>query len=594
MADGCSAPTVLVPTNGTIVDLHAGDHPKSRDAAVAAAAAWAQQAGLAQHAVMLTGEMGAAHVDDDKRVRIVIVWVGRAAMSSCPAPEGTAWREVASTTGTPRGRFIFTAVQRALSTREPDINIPSELTVAAQAARRPRLRGVTPEAATCQSVAERAEAANAECAKLRRLLRDQTGPPEWRDFAARMADRIGDCSAENAPAGLREKRFDLSAEKLELRRFRHIKGRVSRPKLERGKPPADDGWRPHWIDEILSPRAHAALEREIDVLRAWCDDMVAGKDVASSRPRGIALGLSDMTPRARAVVNSGSTFDLRAGPGRVFIIRGDAPLLPAPLQHLDTNFIRTALAGSADEELVSMFDFASGGGVNFRDELPPQIVILPPLLSLFEGIHQAAAEIGELAQRGWYTLGDHIPTFPFRCPGRGTVPRKDGVPRRGIVDQGGPRKQPLLTRFGREPVHSLNERSKAAGWGGEPKPTLEQAAGNHACLLRLADISGVCLIVIAIDFRYFFHQFLFEAAQVWKMGAMLPVCASPGGGVAWQFGLELVMSMGARPSSRVAQRFANELMALLLLQLQSRCAIPRQGARRPAEHHGAARDARSR
>ena len=48
--------------------------------------------------------------------------------------------------------------------------------------------------------------------------------------------------------------------------------------------------------------------------------------------------------------------------------------------------------------------------------------------------------------------------------------------------------------------------SKAAGWGKEPKPTLEQVCSNHAVLLALADIADATLIVIAVDFRYYFHH----------------------------------------------------------------------------------------
>ena len=80
-------------------------------------------------------------------------------------------------------------------------------------------------------------------------------------------------------------------------------------------------------------------------------------------------------------------------------------------------------------------------------------------------------------------------------------------------------------------------------------------ANNHAILLRLADLAGLALIVIAIDLRYFFHQFLFQASVAWRMGALVPTVVD--GAVAWRFALEYVMSMGAHPSSRVAQRFAN-------------------------------------
>eukprot|EP00966_Prymnesium_polylepis_P034420 799829-Prymnesium_polylepis.1 len=46
------------------------------------------------------------------------------------------------------------------------------------------------------------------------------------------------------------------------------------------------------------------------------------------------------------------------------------------------------------------------------------------------------------------------------------------------------------------------------------------------------------------------------------MGALVPTVVD--GAVAWRFALEYVMSMGAHLSSRNAQRFANEMIAILL------------------------------
>eukprot|EP00966_Prymnesium_polylepis_P278144 6427078-Prymnesium_polylepis.1 len=70
--------------------------------------------------------------------------------------------------------------------------------------------------------------------------------------------------------------------------------------------------------------------------------------------------------------------------------------------------------------------------------------------------------MAELGGRGWYSFCEFLPSVPWRGPPRGSAKRKDGGPPRGIVDQGGPRKQPFYTRWSRENVYSLNERSKAA------------------------------------------------------------------------------------------------------------------------------------
>eukprot|EP00966_Prymnesium_polylepis_P106923 2475926-Prymnesium_polylepis.1 len=61
-------------------------------------------------------------------------------------------------------------------------------------------------------------------------------------------------------------------------------------------------------------------------------------------------------------------------------------------------------------------------------------------------------------------------------------------------------------------------------------------ANNHAILLRLADLAGLSLIVIAIDIKYYLYQFLFQAGVACRMGALVPTMVD--GGVAWRFALE--------------------------------------------------------
>eukprot|EP00966_Prymnesium_polylepis_P059478 1378634-Prymnesium_polylepis.1 len=41
-------------------------------------------------------------------------------------------------------------------------------------------------------------------------------------------------------------------------------------------------------------------------------------------------------------------------------------------------------------------------------------MILPPLLSLFDGIEQVAAEMAELGGRGWYAFCEFLPSVPYR------------------------------------------------------------------------------------------------------------------------------------------------------------------------------------
>ena len=61
-------------------------------------------------------------------------------------------------------------------------------------------------------------------------------------------------------------------------------------------------------------------------------------------------------------------------------------------------------------------------------------------------------------------------------------------------------------------------------------PSLKEVAHNHSLQLGLADLAGATLLLAALDFSKYFHQLFFAAAEVWKMGALLPVVHGSGGG----------------------------------------------------------------
>eukprot|EP00966_Prymnesium_polylepis_P001743 40103-Prymnesium_polylepis.1 len=74
-----------------------------------------------------------------------------------------------------------------------------------------------------------------------------------------MADRVGDVGLAGIPEALRSKRFDLSG--LELEKFRHIRGRVKAGPLPKPTQPADDGWRPYWVEDIFTEKALKELNK---------------------------------------------------------------------------------------------------------------------------------------------------------------------------------------------------------------------------------------------------------------------------------------------------------------------------------------------
>ena len=78
-------------------------------------------------------------------------------------------------------------------------------------------------------------------------------------------------------------------------------------------------------------------------------------------------------------------------------LQTDAPLFDT---HLDLIFIRDPFADSPDQELFNMLR-GGGSGVDFRDDMPAQVVVMPNLLSLFDGVEAVADEMASLAERGW-------------------------------------------------------------------------------------------------------------------------------------------------------------------------------------------------
>lgn len=502
---GDGAPRVLIPAHGDAVIGCAHAEHVSRDAAVEWGQRQCDALGIPAKATLLAGEMGSAHADDEQRVRLVIVIVhhrSEAAATSGPGEasgDGLRWVAGSALAAGRARRFAMAALHRALLLREPTVELPSELVTGASGPRAPRQRRETPADAAAPTVAERAEAANLACEELHSALATQSGDPTWVGFARMMADRVETIAPADIPPELREARFDFARADIDLaaRPFRHKPARLTTAgPAEAPRPQADPAWRPFWIEDILTERGLKALAKEFTKLQEWTADMIAGKDVAHARPSGVALGRDSFHEKAW-----GTVWDLREGPGNVVPLATDQPLFES---HLDLDFISAVFADSPDKELFGMLR-RGGAGVDFRDGMPHQVVVLPNLLSLFDGVDAVADEITSLAKRGWYGIFDWIPMIPFRAAPRGSVPRADGGPPRGIVDQNGPRKAGFVTRFSKEPVPALNPAAKAADWGKEPKPSTKEAAFNHAVLLRLGDVGKLPLFLLALDFKYMFQ-----------------------------------------------------------------------------------------
>ena len=177
--------------------------------------------------------------------------------------------------------------------------------------------------------------------------------------------------------------------------------------------------------------------------------------------------------------------------------------------------METRAMNKAKIEEIEVGVIGSHQKVCVHAELPPQMVIMPNLLSLYDdasGIDEAARSVSELTKLGWYwQQHEFIPFAPWRCSPRGAVPRKDGGAARGTVDQGAPRPE-----F--EPVQSLNAACRQGRERREVKPRFADLAHIASILLHLADTIGEPVFTVALDFSKYFHQLWFQPAELCAHG----------------------------------------------------------------------------
>ena len=411
---------------------------------------------------------------------------------------------------------------------------------------------------------QRLRAAAAEAKKLQAIL--EATPPSgdgdddgFAEFARALAPFVDTEPGDTLPHELLSFKLPAPPADAALLPFRHtavIFPTQPLPEPERQPPPEDDFW-PHDIHDIVEPWALQEIHGWLEACLRWHRD----GGPAHSRPQPIAFGQDAIKPRAR-----GRVWDLRGGPGHVKLFD---PTTEPKRTGLNLEFAETEFADIADRELVSMLCH----GVQMKtDSMAHQIVLMPNLLSLYSengGVAAATAQMSEMQKLGFLELFEHLPCVPFRAMPRGVVPKKGTEELRGIGDQGQPRKS-LRTRRSGEPVVPLNELSREGEWSHQYMDSLETASHNSAVLLALADLNGESMVDLAFDFSKFFHQLFYDALMLWQMGAIIPRHkGSSDEGDALDFALEYVMTMGATPSSQVAQRFANAIAAAICRRMNA-------------------------
>ena len=403
-------------------------------------------------------------------------------------------------------------------------------------------------------------AAHAADSQLRAAILDAAAAESDADIAASLtawADRFAPLQQADVPTSLSAATLAFSSDRLGTLPFPNRTQVLRTDPLPPPQPqaPLPPGFRPRSIKDVLFEGAIKSISKKLDEIGRW--HRKRRKGAAAPRPAPLALGEEAIRPEARGYI-----WDLRG----CNLSRG----APVPLDttsppiksHLNVDYLEELFADCVDRELVSMLRF----GVHLHAELPPQILIMPNLLSLYDsdgaagGVDAAADAFEELRQLGWLNRSEFIPFIPWRCAPRGTVVKKDGGLPRGIVDQGAPR-VPLTCSLTGEPVQSLNEASREQRQRQEYKPLFSDLAVSGCVLRHIADKLGLPVFTIAVDFSKYYHQCFFTARELWKCGALMPRAAE-GGGASDEIDAftEMVMSMGLVPSSEIAQRLSNALM----------------------------------
>ena len=451
--------------------------------------------------------------------------------------------------GVARYRLAAAAAAKVDSYIQPTPDGPEFVRWGVRAERRANA-ATSARAPAATTLAARVAAAEAEARKFQELLEaaaaDHALDPDFAEFAGELAPYV-DCDAEAAiPEELRDLELPEPPADLAERPYAHIAIVQRTEPLPAPTPqePPPDGWWPHDVRDIVE-------EWALNEIAAWlrgCAEWHSRGGRAHERPEAAAFGTDAIRPLAR-----GRVWDLRDGPGQVKLFD---PTTEPKRTCLDLDFAGALFEDCADRELVSMLLH----GVQMKtDGLAHQIVLMPNLLSLYSehgGVDAAAKQMADMRENGFLGIFTALPCVPLRVMPRGMVAKKGTTELRGIGDQGQPRKR-LRTRRSQEEVVPLNTQSREGEWHHQNMDTLESAAHNAAVLQALSDLNGEACIELAFDFSKYFHRLFYHALLLWQMGALVP---RDGGGGALDIALEYVLTMGATPSSQVAQRFSNAMI----------------------------------
>ena len=190
---------------------------------------------------------------------------------------------------------------------------------------------------------------------------------------------------------------------------------------------------------------------------------------------------------------------------------------------LSNPYIQRVLEFWPDQELLGfLLD-----GVDFRADLPLQIVLGPQLVSLSKAYPNAQKEIIRLHGLGYHDLHNCLPFLPIRDVPQGSTPRKHevgrdrrtsdgGFPRKPACDNAGICAVSLNNAIGLHSVHSTPDGDQPKWKAPEVKPRIEDKAWDDSILLNAAlMVFKEPLNGFTDDFADYFNQIPLAPAYYW-------------------------------------------------------------------------------
>jgi len=267
-------------------------------------------------------------------------------------------------------------------------------------------------------------------------------------------------------------------------------------RLEPAKQRRTTSYRPTSYHDILMPDA-------IDAIHAWLNveksNMIAiakyGPDVRRARNALKIYGFGEAVEKHDTLVIGQDQF-LEPARGIIWDCRGfehghfavPMDFNSPPNSDLNNDFILDSLASWPDQELVGFLV----NGVQFRADLPLQILLGPHLSSLSAAWDSVESEILRLEDLGYYDIFSALPFLPMRSVPQGSTPRKyeptrsrrisdGGFPRYLVHDKAGNAAVSLNAAIG---LHSYQQdysssSSELADDDGDPSVTPSSAPTTH-------------------------------------------------------------------------------------------------------------------